>query len=426
MNKTELKNIVLSGKADNAFAMLYQDVYTAKQRYAKACDSFTQIFGERDNLRIISAPGRTEVGGNHTDHQHGRVLAGSVDLDIIGVVSANNDGVVRIKSEGFPQDDINLNDLSAKDSETGRAASLVRGVLNYCKEAGYKLSGFDAYTTNNVMRGSGLSSSAAFEVFVGSVVNFLFNEGKIDPVEIAKIGQKAESIYFGKPCGLLDQSASALGGFTAIDFKDTAKPVVEQVNFDLGAHGYALCVVNTGGNHANLTQDYADITLECKAVSEFFGEKFLRDVDSEEFFDKIADVKAKCGDRAVLRAIHFFNEDQRAELEKNALVNNEFDLFLKLIAESGNSSFKFLQNVYSNSNVSEQGISLGIALTEQFISKSGRGACRVHGGGFAGTVQCFLPTEDIGEYKAYIEKAFGEGSCYVLKIRPGGGYELVI
>ena len=424
MNISELKKLITDGKADKDFDMLYQVVTTARERYITAADKFESIFGDRDNIRFISAPGRTEVGGNHTDHQHGRVLAGSVDLDIIGVVSANNDGVVRIKSEGFPQDEIDLNELEASEADLGRAAALIRGVLNYCKESGFRIGGFDAYTTNNVMRGSGLSSSAAFEVFVGTVINFLFNDGKIDPVEIAKIGQKAESIYFGKPCGLLDQSASALGGFTAIDFKDTAKPIVEQVDFDLSAHGYSLCVVNTGGNHANLTQDYADITFECRNVSKFFNKGFLRDVPVEEFFDNIAEIKKQYGDRAVLRAIHFFNEDERAEKQKQALKNNSFDEFLKLIAESGNSSYKFLQNVYSTSNVHEQGISLGLALTEQFIEKTGRGVCRVHGGGFAGTIQCFLPTESLNCYKKFIEKTFGEGSCYILKIRPVGGYEL--
>ena len=424
MNISTLKNLITEGKADNDFALLYQDVNSARDRYIAAADKFESIFGDRDNIRLISAPGRTEVGGNHTDHQHGRVLAGSVDLDIIGVVSANEDGVVRIKSEGFPQDEISLDQLAADEADLGRAAALIRGVLNYCIEAGFKIGGFDAYTTNNVMRGSGLSSSAAFEVFVGTVISFLFNDGKIDPVEIAKIGQKAESIYFGKPCGLLDQSASALGGFTAIDFKDTTKPVVEQVDFDLSAHGYSLCVVNTGGNHANLTQDYADITFECRNVSKFFNKGFLRDVSVDEFFDHIAEIKKQYGDRAVLRAIHFFNEDERAEKQKQALKNNNFDEFLKLIAESGNSSYKFLQNVYSTSNVHEQGISLGIALTEQFIAKTGRGVCRVHGGGFAGTIQCFLPNESIGDYKKFIEKTFGEGSCYILKIRPVGGYEL--
>ncbi len=424
MNNSTLKNAILSGKADEQFAVLYQDVNIARERYAKAIDKFTDIFGSSDSVRIFSAPGRTEVGGNHTDHQHGRVLAGSVDLDIIGIVSLNNDNVVRIKSEGYQQDDIDLNDLSVNESEFGRASALIRGVLNYFKQQGYNIGGFNAYTTNNVMRGSGLSSSAAFEVFVGTCVNYLFNDGKVSPVEIAKIGQKAESIYFGKPCGLLDQSASALGGFTAIDFKDTTRPVVEKVNFDLEAHGFALCVVNTGGNHANLTQDYADITVECRQVSNFFSKDYLRDVDTSEFFASLGALKNKCSDRAILRAIHFFNEDKRADDEKQALVSDDFNEFLSLITESGNSSFKFLQNVYSTSNVHEQGLSLGLAVTEQFIAKIGRGACRVHGGGFAGTIQCFLPIDSIDEYRSYIESVFGEGSCYVLKIRPVGGYEL--
>ena len=426
MNNQTLKNAILSGKADEQFALLYQNTLVARDRYAKAIDKFTDIFGQRDDIRIFSAPGRTEVGGNHTDHQHGRVLAGSVDLDIIGIVALNDDNVVRIKSEGFPQDTISLDELAVNEAEYGRAASLIRGVLGSFKEQGYNIGGFDAYTTNNVMRGSGLSSSAAFEVFVGTCLNFLFNDGEVSAVEIAKIGQKAESVYFGKPCGLLDQSASALGGFTAIDFKDTAKPVVEQVSFDLESHGFALCVVNTGGNHANLTQDYADITVECRNVSNFFGKGFLREVDTAEFFSKIGELKEKVGDRAVLRAIHFFNEDLRADLEKNALKNDDFNEFLRLISDSGNSSFKFLQNVYSTSNVHEQGISLGIAATEQFIMKSGRGACRVHGGGFAGTVQAFLPIEDIDSYRDFIESIFGKGSCYVLKIRPFGGFELKI
>ena len=272
------------------------------------------------------------------------------------------------------------------------------------------------------MKGSGLSSSAPFEVFIVTTMNYLFNDGKIDPVEIAKMSQKSESLYFGKPCGLLDQSASALGGFTAIDFKDTTKPVVEKVDFDLSAHNHVLCVVNTGGNHANLTQDYADITVECRDVSNFFNKNFLRDVDQDAFFGNIAAVKAKCGDRAVLRAIHFFAEDQRAEDEKLALKAGDFEKFLDLINESGNSSYKYLQNTYSTSAVNEQGLCLGLALTEKFLGK--KGACRVHGGGFAGTIQCFVPSDMIDSYKAMIEKVFGEGSCYVLKIRPVGGYEL--
>ncbi len=422
MNIAEIRNLIDCGRFDKDFALLYQDIDAAKERYLKACDSFAEIFGDKDNIRIFSAPGRTEVGGNHTDHQHGRVLAGSVDLDIIGIVSVNNNGIVRIKSEGYPMDEISLTNLEINKAEFGHASALIRGMCaNFCQN-GYNVNGFDAYTTSSVMKGSGLSSSAAFEVFIGTTLNFLFNDGRIDAVEIAKMAQNSESMFFGKPCGLLDQSASALGGFTAIDFKDTTKPVVEKVNFDLAAHDHVLCVVNTGGNHANLTQDYADITVECRDVSNFFNKDFLRDVDKGEFFAGIAKVKAKCGDRAVLRAIHFFAEDQRAEDEKQALKSGNFVEFLRLINESGNSSYKYLQNVYSTSAVHEQGLCLSLALTERFLQ--GRGACRVHGGGFAGTIQCFIPSELLSEYKNLIEDVFGEGSCYVLKIRPVGGYEI--
>ena len=422
MNVSSAKRLIESNALNDQFSLLYQDVDAAKARYIKACDGFIDIYGDRENIRIFSAPGRTEVGGNHTDHQHGRVLAGSVDLDIIGIVALNDDNMVRIKSEGFKMDEIDLSVLDIVPSETGRAAALIRGMCGNFSKKGFAFGGFDAYTTSSVMKGSGLSSSAAFEVFVGTVLNFIFNEGTIFPVEIAKMAQNSESVYFGKPCGLLDQSASALGGFTAIDFKDPEKPVVENIKFDLEKHNHVLCVVDTGGNHANLTQDYADITVECRNISNHFNVGFLRDVDQDEFFENIAVLKEKYGDRAVLRAIHFFAEDQRADDEKNALINSEFETFLKLINDSGNSSYKYLQNTYSNSNVHEQGLCLGLALTERFLK--GRGACRVHGGGFAGTIQCFIPDELIGDYKIMIEKVFGEGSCHILKIRPVGGYEI--
>ena len=422
MNINEIITKITEGAYDEQFAMLYQDVKASRERYISAVNGFKEVFGDKNNVRIFSAPGRTEVGGNHTDHQHGRVFAGSVDLDILGVVAVNNDGIVRIKSEGFPQDDVSLNDLEINKAEFGHASALIRGMCANFRKNGYNVNGFDAYTTSSVMKGSGLSSSAAFEVFIGTAMNYLFNDGRINPVEIAKMSQNSESCFFGKPCGLLDQSASALGGFTAIDFKDTTKPVVEKVDFDLAAFNHVLCVVNTGGNHANLTQDYADITVECRDVSNYFNKDFLRDVDQDKFFANIAGVKAKCGDRAVLRAIHFFAEDQRAEDEKLALKAGDFDEFLRLINESGNSSYKYLQNVYSTSAVNEQGLCLGLALPEKFLK--GRGACRVHGGGFAGTIQCFIPSGIIDDYKTMIEKVFGEGSCYVLKIRPVGGYEL--
>lgn len=422
MNVLSAKRVIESGALNEQFSLLYQDVESAKQRYLKACDGFLEIYGDRENIRIFSAPGRTEVGGNHTDHQHGRVLAGSVDLDIIGIVALNDDNTVRIKSEGFKMDEINLSNLEIVPAETGRAASLIRGMCANFSKNGYAFGGFDAYTTSSVMKGSGLSSSAAFEVFVGTALNFMFNDASISPVEIAKMAQNSESVFFGKPCGLLDQSASALGGFTAIDFKDPAKPVVENIKFDLEKHNHVLCVVDTGGNHANLTQDYADITIECKNISNHFNAGFLRDVDQNEFFEHISVLKEKYGDRAVLRAIHFFAEDQRAQDEKDALINDDFDTFLKLVNESGNSSYKYLQNTYSNSNVQEQGLCLGLALTERFLK--GRGACRVHGGGFAGTIQGFIPNELIDDYKIMIEKVFGKGSCHILKIRPVGGYEI--
>lgn len=424
MNTKELKSNILDGKYDKSFDSLYSDREIARIRYAKAVDEFVKLYGERENMRIFSAPGRTEVGGNHTDHQHGRVLTGSVDLDVIAIVSPNSEGMVRIKSEGYKMDEVSLTELDKNDAEIGKAISLIRGMCNYFSAEGYKLGGFDAYTTSNVLKGSGLSSSAAFEVLIGNILNGMFCDNKVSRIDIAKISQKAESIYFGKPCGLLDQSASSLGGFTYIDFADPKNPKVQSIDFDIAQKGYALCVVNTGGNHADLTQDYADITIECKKVSNFFGKDFLREVEPADFYEKIADIRKKCGDRATLRAFHFFNEDARVEYEKAALETGNFEEFLRLIKKSGDSSFKYLQNVYSTSAISEQGLPLALALTEQFLEGTLSGACRVHGGGFAGTIQAFMPLELIEGYKNCIEKVFGEGSCYVLKIRPVGGTEI--
>ena len=422
MNAQEVIKSLQSGVANKDFELLYQKNVDAVGRYVAAGLRFIDIFGNRENVRIFTAPGRTEVGGNHTDHQHGRVLAGSVDLDIIGFVAPNNENVVRIKSEGFKMDTISLDELDINKSEYGKAVSLIRGMCACFKEKGYEIGGFDAYTTSNVLKGSGLSSSAAFEVFIGTVLNNLFNYGKAAPIEIAKYAQRAESVYFGKPCGLLDQSASSLGGFTFIDFKDTANPIVENISFDLDKHNHVLCVVNTGGNHANLTQDYADITVECRQISNYFNKDVLRDVDQDEFFDKISELKNSFGDRAVLRAIHFFSEDARVVDEKQSLIDNDFDKFLNLVKESGDSSYKYLQNTYSTSALNEQGINVALALTEKFLE--GKGACRVHGGGFAGTIQCYVPSDMIDAYKQMIEKVFGANSCYVLKIRSVGGYEI--
>ncbi len=424
MNTNQLKQNIFDGKYDRMFCKLYTDITATRKRYAKACDEFVKLYGVREDMRIFSAPGRTEVGGNHTDHQHGRVLAGSVDLDVLAIVAPNEEGVVRIKSAGYDMDTVELSSLELDPKEKGRAISLIRGMCAIFKEYGYNIGGFDAYTTSNVLKGSGLSSSAAFEVLIANILSGMFNDGAVDRIEIAKISQKAESEYFGKPCGLLDQSASSLGGFTAIDFFDPKNPKVEQVDFDLAAHGYSLCVVNTGGNHANLTQDYADITIECKQISNHFGKDFLREVEPIDFYENMAELRKAYGDRAVLRALHFFNEDNRAELEKKALKNDDFTEFLRLVNESGNSSYKYLQNVYSNSNVAEQGISLALAVTEQYFAGTNEAAYRVHGGGFAGTIQCFIPNDMLENYKKTIEKVFGKDSCYVLQIRPLGGCEI--
>lgn len=424
MNLSELRTAVNDGKFNETFASLYQDTQVAKLRYISAFDCFGKLFGEGENVRIFSAPGRTEVGGNHTDHQHGRVLAGSVDLDVIAVVSPICENVIRIKSEGYDLIEIDLSDLHMKDSEVGRTEALIRGCCAFFSGLGYKIGGFEAYATSNVLRGSGLSSSAAFEVLICSILNGLFNDGKVDSVEIAKISQKAERDYFGKPCGLLDQMACSQGGFTAIDFVDPSKPVVERISFDIASKGYVLCVVDTHGDHADLTGDYADITVECREVSRYFGKDFLRDVDTTEFYSKLADLREKFGDRAVLRAIHFFNEDRRAEEEKIALKQDNFEHFLDLVNESGDSSYKYLQNVYSTSNVKSQGLCLALALTEMFLK--GQGACRVHGGGFAGTIQCYIPFDMIEDYKKLIDGVFGDGSCCVLSIRPVGGCEIAL
>ncbi len=422
MNTTELKQKILNGKFDKEFTMLYGETEVARARYGDAIDEFVKLYGERDNVRLFSAPGRTEIGGNHTDHQHGMVLAGSVNLDVIAVVSANSDNIVRIKSKGYKMDEVDIGDLDKKEEEIGRARSLIRGVVAAFKNGGYNIGGFDAYTTSDVLKGSGLSSSAAFEVLVSNIVNGLYNEHKVDAIAIAKYSQFAEREYFGKPCGLLDQMASSVGGFTFADFCDPQNPVVEKINLDLSESNHTLCVVDTGGNHANLTQDYADITLECKAVSNALGVEFLRDATEEDFYRNIAEIRQKCGDRAVLRAIHVFCENKRVLTQKSALKRGDFNTFFVTVKRSGESSYDLLQNVYSPSNPKEQAISLALAVTKQFLN--GRGAYRVHGGGFAGTIQCYIPNKMFDDYKKIIETVFGEGSCVPLFVRSVGGYEL--
>ena len=422
MNITEIKNNILNGKYDDDFLMLYGESENAKKRYYKACEEFEKLYPISKDVRIFSAPGRTEVSGNHTDHQHGSVLAGGVNLDVIAIVSENDDNIVRIKSEGYKMDEVNINELERKENENGKAISLIRGVCYKFSQLGFKISGFNAYTTSNVLKGSGLSSSAAFEVLIGNIANGLFANNQVSAIEIAKIGQFAEREYFGKPCGLLDQMASSLGGFTYADFNNPSDPITEKINLDITKFGYTLCVVDTGGNHADLTQDYADITIECKQISNALGVDFLRDADQGKFYSSLASLRKEYGERAILRAFHFFNEQDRVLAGRKALKEGDFEAFLKLVNESGNSSYDYLQNLYSTSNVKEQGLCLALALTKKFLN--GKGACRVHGGGFAGTIQCYIPSEMLNDYKQMIEAVYGQNSCCVLNIRPVGGYEI--
>lgn len=394
-----------------------------KERYEKAVASYKEYFGsEGEDIRIFSAPGRTEVGGNHTDHNCGKVLAAGVDMDIVAVVEPISEPIVIFKSEGFDECRISLNELSVVESEKNTTPALIRGVAKGMKDRGFALGGFKAYATSDVLKGSGLSSSAAFEVLAGTIFSYLYNEGKVNPVKIAQIAQYAENVYFGKPSGLMDQMASSVGGFVAIDFKDVESPIIENVNVDFDAFGHALCIIDTKGSHADLTPDYAAIPSEMKAVAEFFSVPVLRQLCKHDIMLNINVLRDKFGDRAVLRSLHFFEENKRVEKLVNALKRNDFQAFLDSINESGNSSYKYLQNVYSSSHVEQQGLGIGLNIAEFALQR--KGASRVHGGGFAGTIQAFVPFELLKEFKMEMEKVFGGGSCHVLKIRPVGGCEV--
>lgn len=420
MQITQLEQTLNQGGYEKTFSYLYGDkAGSQKERYLSAIKSFHHIYAQNEEIELYSAPGRTEVCGNHTDHQHGRVMAAGVDLDVIAVASKNLENIIRIQSEGYPLDEIDLSDLSVKESEKNTAAALIRGVAAKFQDLGVRIGGFNAYTTSNVLKGSGLSSSAAFEVLVGVILNDLWGDGKLDSVQIAQIGQYAENVYFGKPSGLMDQTASAVGGFVAIDFQDPGSPVVEQVKVDFAASGYKLCIVDTGGSHADLTGDYATIPEEMGAVAAVFGKKVLREVDPNEFYKNLAKVRETCSDRAILRAFHFFADNNRVPEEQKALERKDYRSFLELVIESGHSSYMYLQNVYPCGTPQEQGLSLALAVSERVLK--GQGAWRVHGGGFAGTIQCFVPEALLESYQAAIEAVFGAGTCHILSIRPVGG-----
>ena len=396
-----------------------------KARYEKAISDYKAYFAsDGGNIRIFSAPGRTEVGGNHTDHNCGKVLAASVDMDIIAIVEPIDYPIAVIKSSGFDERIILLDELDVVESEKNTTPALIRGVAKGLKSKGFRIGGFKAYATSNVLKGSGLSSSAAFEVLVGTIFSYLYNDGKVSPVKVAQISQYAENVYFGKPSGLMDQMACSVGGFVAIDFKDVESPIIENVNVDFDSFGHALCIIDTKGDHADLTPDYAAIPAEMKAIANYFSVPELRHLCKHDIVLNINVLRDRFGDRAVLRALHFFEENKRVEKLVNALKRNDFQAFLDSINESGNSSYKYLQNVYSSSHVEQQGLGIGLNIAEFALQR--KGASRVHGGGFAGTIQAFVPFELLKEFKMEMEKVFGGNTCHVLKIRPVGGCEVTL
>lgn len=428
MLSSKAKEWIANGNLDAKLAYLYvcnsDKAKDYRNRLIKAIENFEKQYGTDHDIRIFSAPGRTEVGGNHTDHQRGNVLAASVNLDVIAVVSKREDSRVQVESEGYPADTLDADDLGKKKEEKNTSSALIRGILSRYAQMGYRVGGFEAYTTSNVLGGSGLSSSAAFEVLIGTIVNDLFCGGKESALKIAQIGQYAENVYFGKPCGLMDEAASSVGGFVAIDFGDAENPTVRKVDFDFAKCGYSLCIIDTKGSHSDLTPDYAAVPAEMKAVAAYFGKEVLSEVDEDAFYREIAEVRKQAGDRAVLRAIHFYADNRRAKQEAEALNRGDFETFKKLIIESGYSSYMYLQNVFSPSHVQEQGVSLTLALCQKYLDGKG-GAYRVHGGGFAGTVQTFVPDGYLTEFVGKMEAVLGEGSCHVLSIRPVGGTRIL-
>ncbi len=393
------------------------------ERYADLMGEFEKTFGA-DDVQLFSSPGRTEIGGNHTDHNHGRVLAGAVNLDNIAVAAKNDSNIIRIKSVGYPEFQVDLSSLEIDESQFFTSSSLVKGICARMKEVGYSIGGFDACIEGRVPKGSGLSSSASFEVLIGAIVNALFNDGKMSAVENAIIGQWAENNYFGKPCGLMDQTACSVGGLITIDFEDPAKPIVKEVDFDFVSTGFSLVITDVGGGHDDPASqaEYASLPTEMKSVAAELDAKVLREVTLEQIVDKIPEIRTKTGDRAILRAYHFQGDNQRVVEQVAALENNDFQSFLKMVVESGYSSYMYNQNIYDIVHKDEQVVSLGLALSEMVLK--GHGAWRVHGGGFGGTIQAFVPQEKLEEYVKTLEHVYGEGKCHTLFIRSKGASKL--
>lgn len=424
-----LRDTITSGGIDDslrsALAVPEARILSERERYADALAAFGALYGTDGEISLYSVGGRSEISGNHTDHNHGRVIAASVNLDILAFARPTGDGVVSVKSAGFPEDVVAPAAIEKPDEKLYfTSASIIAGMQKAFLNAGYKVGGFQAYTTSNVLKGSGVSSSAAFEVMIGNILNYLYNDGKVSNVEIAKMAQFAENQYFGKPCGLMDQTACAVGGFITIDFADPATPVIEKMDFDLTAAGYSLCIVNTGGNHADLNEDYASVPAEMKAVAKELGVSVLRETTEDAVLANIRTLREKVGDRAIMRALHFFNENRRVAAQVEALRAGDIEAFKAGVTASGNSSFKYLQNVYTNKNIAEQGLSLALCLTEDFLSGTGA-VSRVHGGGFAGTIQAFVPVDKTADYAAKMDAVFGEHACHILSVRPSGACRIL-
>ncbi|MBR6386455.1 MAG: galactokinase [Ruminococcus sp.] len=426
MNIQEFINNLSNGSLDETMRKLYgkseRELLRQRVRYIGAAEKFSRLYPEHGDIFVFSVPGRTEVGGNHTDHQHGCVLAAAVNLDVIAFVSLNKENVIRIKSEGHNPNEVKLDSLDIIDDEKGNSNSIVRGIAAAFKESGVKIGGFDAYTTSDIISGNGLSSSAAFEVLVGTIIDTLFNNGETGAVEIAKIGQFAENVYFGKASGLMDQIVCAVGGFVSIDF--FKNPSINSVDFDFSSAGYSLCITNTRGSHADLTDEYISIPTEMKTVANALGCEFLRDVDEDKFYSMLPELRKSCSDRAILRAAHFFAENNRVTAEAEALETGDTEEFFRLVNESGESSANLLQNLYSSKNPENQEIPLAIMISKRRLS--GSGAVRVHGGGFAGTIQAFVPAYLAGYYADEMNSVFGENSCRILNIRSVGGIQIKI
>ena len=406
------------------YAALYSNLEHTKERMIEAINAFTKNYGEDRDIFIFSVPGRSEIIGNHTDHNHGKVMAGAINRDILAVVSKNDENLIRFCSEGYSKDQIKIEDVTSPDKfrkYTSRA--LVAGMANAFINAGHKIGGYDAYSCTEVLKGSGLSSSAAFEVMIGNILNHLYNDGKIDNKEIAKYAQYSENVYLGKPCGLMDQMAYAVGGFVFIDFENPKDPVVEPIDFSLAENGYSLCIVNTGGNHANLNEDYASVPQEMKAVARLLGRDVLRGLTEEEIIKNASALRRNLGDRAILRSLHFIRENERVFKIRDALKSDKINKFFELVRKSGDSSFEYLQNVFTTKNVDEQGISLALALTDGFLAGT-KGAFRVHGGGFAGTMQAFITTKNVAAYVELMDGVFGADATSVFSIRPVGACKL--